>query len=187
MNAIRRQRLCTLICAAIAVLALAGSTKATPVNSESLIADDIEYYIQTDKSLYALAEDVDILFRVTNLGDEQWSVAGVGSLMDIVIAAREGENLREVWFWHWYKGGSTGPVSLRLQPNESADITDVWPQIDYKWTPEIADDVQVPPGAYTISGLFPLTSTSVAVDVAVIPEPSSLILFATALAIFSRN
>lgn len=40
------------------------------VNSNSKVEDGIEYYIQTDKSVYKLGEQVQMLYRVTNLRDE---------------------------------------------------------------------------------------------------------------------
>ncbi len=57
----------------IAVLALAVLTadaRANLVDSNSIIKDDIEYYFETDKSVYDLGETVDMLYRVKNIGDE---------------------------------------------------------------------------------------------------------------------
>ncbi len=40
------------------------------LNSNSIIRDDIEYYMQTDRYIYNLGENVETLYRVTNFGDE---------------------------------------------------------------------------------------------------------------------
>jgi hypothetical protein len=53
-----------------AVLFLLPVCASATVNSNSIIQDDIEYYIQTDKSVYNLGEDVEMLYRVTNLRSE---------------------------------------------------------------------------------------------------------------------
>jgi hypothetical protein len=53
-----------------AVLFLLPVCANATVNSNSIIQDDIEYYIQTDKSVYNLGEDVEMLYRVTNLRSE---------------------------------------------------------------------------------------------------------------------
>ena len=45
--------------------------KSEPVNSNSIIKDNIEYYIQTDKSVYKLGEKVEMLYRVTNKRGEE--------------------------------------------------------------------------------------------------------------------
>jgi hypothetical protein len=60
----------------VLVLGTAQVAKANLVNSNSIIQDGIEYYIQTDKFVYDLGENVEILYRVTNLRDEEWRVDG---------------------------------------------------------------------------------------------------------------
>ncbi|MCK4291707.1 MAG: hypothetical protein KAY65_00815 [Planctomycetes bacterium] len=175
-----RRTIITVAAVVVVVGATEGWAGLVPVNAASVTRDGIEYYIETDKCVYDLEEDVEILYRVTNLTDEDWRVSGAGTMMDIVVAAKEGDNWREVWWWHWYKGGSAGPSVLELQPNESVEISDIWPQIDYKWTPEIEDDTKVSLGVYRISGVFPrIINSYVALDIAIIPEPSSMALFLT--------
>jgi len=62
-----------LVCAGMVVLALAGCANATLrttlVDSNSIVEYGIEYYIQTDKSVYNLGESVEMLYRVTNVTD----------------------------------------------------------------------------------------------------------------------
>ena len=183
-----------LVCAGIVGLViLAGHPKdagATLVDSNSIVEDGIEYYIQTNKSVYDLGEDVEILFRVTNLRDEKWEVHGLAPVQDIVVAAKEGEDFNEIWKWGWYNVPIAGSGVLRLQPNEFAEISDTWPQIDWMETWELEDDTQVPPGIYRITGIVRGVerfdprieiNESVSVDITIIPEPSSLILFVVGL------
>ncbi len=89
MSGIRREKLGRLICAGIATLALAGSAKATLINSNTVVEDEIEYYVQTDKSVYDLGEDVEILYRITNSGTEMWQVIAFTPPRDILVAARK--------------------------------------------------------------------------------------------------
>ncbi len=56
-----------------AILITERSAKANLVNSNSIVEDDIEYYMQTDKDVYDLGENVEMLYRVTNLGSEDVS------------------------------------------------------------------------------------------------------------------
>ncbi len=53
-----------------AVVAGAGAREARavpmPVGSNFVVQDGIEYYMQTDKSVYDLGEDVEMSYRVTN-------------------------------------------------------------------------------------------------------------------------
>jgi len=166
------------------ILALAGSAKATLVDSNSIVRDGIEYYIQTNKSVYDLGEDVEMMYRVTNLKDETWSVTVFIPVMVIFVEEREGENFNVIWPCEQY---TIAIYPFHLGPNASADISVIWPQIDTKGTGEfIEDDTQVSPGIYRISGSFHSCSaldSRVAVDITIIPEPCSLILFVVGLPI----
>jgi hypothetical protein len=174
------------IAAALMVVILVLATgareaRATLVDSNSITKDGIEYYIQADKSIYDLGEDVEMLFRVTNWRTEEWSVTGFFPIRDIIVEAKEGESFNETWYWSWDKIGPAGPVDLQLQPNESAELNGIWSQIDLKGTIDPIDDTSVPPGIYRISGVLCPTDTSVAVDVAIIPEPATLTLLGVGL------
>src|SRR4030043_817554 len=172
-----------LICAGKYILFITASAKATLVNSNSIVVDNIEYYIQTDKSVYGLGEGVELLYTITNLRDEVFLVVDFFPIWDILVTTNEVENFREVWSLHWYGGGPTGPVLFRLEADETWEFTYIWNQIDHRGTPEIGDDTQVSPGVYIVSGVFQgiegisnVIDTSVAVDITIIPEPGSLVL-----------
>ena len=55
-----KPRMAIRIMAVVLVLAFAGMAGATIVNPNSIIIDEIEYYVQTDKSVYDLGENVEI-------------------------------------------------------------------------------------------------------------------------------
>ena len=173
-----------LFWAGIVLVILAGHPKdagATLVDSNSIVRDGIEYYIQTNKSVYNLGENVEILYRITNLTDQEWTVLGGGSLRFILVAPKGAE-----WFdpiWEWYEPAPPGPSGFTLQPNGSVEVSAVWPQIDTQGTRDPGDDIPVPPGIYTITARLMPTDTNVAVDVTIVPEPGSLILFVVGLPI----
>jgi len=181
----------SVVCAALVTLVLAGFAKANLIDSNSIIQDGIEYYIQTDRSVYDLGEDVEILYRITNLTDGVWQVDGLAPIEDILVELKDGENLTEVWSLSLLYPPFPGPGVLRLQPYESREISVTWPQIDLNGTIETEDDTQVPPGTYRISevvngvnhGVEPPVeiNTRVAVDITIVPEPGSLILFVVGL------
>ena len=62
----------------ICSIPLISGCKKNPVESEpdsildsnSIIKDNIKYYMQTDKKIYNLGENVEMLYRVTNLGND---------------------------------------------------------------------------------------------------------------------
>ncbi len=177
--------LTVLVAAMLALAGTAREARATLV-SNSVEKDGIEYYIQADEAVYNLGEEVEMLFRITNWRDEEWSISGLHPIRDIFVEAEEGENFNQIWYWTWNKPGPAGPVVLRLQPDESVELDGIWPQIDLKGTIDPIDDTSVSPGLYRISGVCHPTDTSVAVDITIIPEPGSLALFMAGLALLNH-
>ena len=165
----------------VLVLGAAQQAMAT-LNSNSIVEDDIEYYIQTDKSVYDLGENVEIFYRVTNLRSEEWRFNYFFPIGDAIIAAKEGEVFNEIWHWSWDKPHSMGPVVFQLGPGESAELNGIWPQIDLNGSVEIEDHTQVPPGMYKTIGVFYPTDSRIAVDITIIPEPASAALLGIGLA-----
>ena len=174
------------IIAIAAVVVLVGATEGwaslVAVNSNCVIQDGIEYYIQTDKVVYDLGEDVEILYRITNLRDEELYVFCLAPVQDFFVAQEEGQDFKEMWRWGWFNVPITGPGVLSLEPNESDAISDIWPQTDWNGTFDIKDDFQVLPGRYRVSGVVKRIER-VNVDITIIPEPCSLVLFATGMSI----
>lgn len=173
----------SLITAIMIVFGFAGIAGATLVNSNSIIQEDIEYYIQTDKAVYNLGEDVDFLYRVTNLKDEEWRVEWFFPIFDVIAEEKDGENFNEIWNWSWDKIHHWGPIVFTLGPQESTELNEIWPQIDLNGSVEIEDHTQVPPGLYRIAGVCYPTDVSIPVDITIIPEPSSLAIFIISLSI----
>jgi len=76
------------------VLFIASSTVNAEIVSNSKIVDDIEYYMQVDDSVYELGEDVEMLYRVTNLQEEE-KLFGFGvSPENNFWVEKDGENIR---------------------------------------------------------------------------------------------
>jgi hypothetical protein len=159
------------------LLGIAPIATAVP-NSNSIIEDGIEYYTQTNNSIYNLGEDVELLYRVTNLRSEEWRFNYIPPIMDVTVVAKEGEVFNEIWHWSWDKTYPAGPVVFQLGPGESAELNGIWPQIDLNGSVEIEDHTQVSPGVYRTSGVFYPTNNHIAVDITIIPEPATFFLFA---------
>ncbi len=146
--------------------------------SNSMIVDDIEYYMQTNDSIYDLGEDIESLFRVTNLGDETVSIGTSYPIIDIIVSEKEGEVFNEIWNWSWDQIYPPGPVLFELEPDESVELNGIWPQIDLHGSVEPGDHTQVQTGIYRVSGHLAPTDTSVAVDITIVPEPATICLVA---------
>jgi hypothetical protein len=153
---------------AIGLLAIVLGTvqlaKATLVNSNYIIQDDIEYYIQTDKSIYNLGENVEMLFRVTNLTDEEVHISCNRSGVFNLLVEKNNES---VWAAaHWFTWDTPTVI---LSAGESKGVSHIWDMIDDNGN-------LVDPGIYDVVGVMYNGYTEVAVPITVIPEPASLLL-----------
>ena len=178
------------IVAVVIALGFVGKARATLIDSNSIVQDDIEYYIQTNKAIYDLGENVEILYRVTNWRDEEWTFTCMPPALDILVTAKEGGDSDTIWFWSWSGIWPTGPAIFHLEPGESLELNGIWSQIDLNDSWEIEDDTQVLPGIYGIGGRIgksafndPISNSLVTLEISIIPEPGSLALLITGSAI----
>jgi hypothetical protein len=161
----------------IAPLAMAG------VDSNSIIKDNIEYYFQTDKFIYTLGENVEMLYRVTNLGENDVTFHFIDQVQ-YKFMVEQNENL----IWYTPKAGFPAESSFVLQPSEYKEYTKAWNMHDNQ-------GVIVTPGIYDVTGsLHPVLLVEqdryvpVSVSIDIIPEPASSLLFGTGLiVVLARN
>ena len=146
-----------------------------PVNSNTVVQDGIEYYIETDKVVYDLGGDVEILFRITNLTDEVWSRVSPFSIMNLVIE-RTGVGEPEL-VWSGPYAGSTRPARIMLDPGESHDLAKTWPQWDNHYNPVFAGTYRITGAVHYVADTERVDYFPVNVDFAIIPEPCSGVLF----------
>jgi hypothetical protein len=183
-----------LVCVYISILFMTVNAKAILVDSNSIVRDGIEYYIQTNKSIYDLGEDVEILYRITNLTEEERRFDYMPPLLDVLVAAKEEGNFNTIWFW-WDGTWPAGPAVFLLQPGESVELNAIWPQIDLNGSWEIWDHTQVSPGTYGIGGRIGgsgfndiIDNSSVTLEIIIIPETGSLVLLGVGFAtLFGYN
>jgi len=164
-----------LICAGIVTLALAGYAKANLIDSNSIVLDGIEYYMQTDRPVYDLGEDVEILHRVTNLRDEPLTF----------VFAYQQQCFFEIWdgetrIWGWPKLVNPAGSGFTLQPGEFKEFLKDWDMMNDNGTLEPGDDFFVSPGVYDVSGQLMGSTTdgiipeSVSVSIEIVPEPAMI-------------
>ena len=167
-----------LVCAGLVILSSVVPAKATLVNSNSVVEDDIEYYMQTNKAIYDLSESVEMLHRVTNLSDEPLTF----------VFAYQQQCYFEVWdgetrIWGWPKLVNPAGSGFTLQPGELKEFLKDWDMMNNKGTLTPTDDFFVSPGIYDVSGQLMGSSTggiipeSVSVPIQIIPEPATILLF----------
>jgi hypothetical protein len=123
----------------------------TPVNSNSAVKDGIEYYIQTDKPVYHLGEDVQMLYRVTNLSENPVGIGQVlrGPWCDFIITDSNNTDI-----WEFVRViPPCGYEMLHLEAGQSKQLEITWDMISDNGTFfDRDDDYPVTHGRYKITG-----------------------------------
>jgi len=156
---------------------LALPAQATLVDSNSIIRDGIEYYMQTDKSIYDLGENVEMLYRVTNLGGEDVMFGFTSGPVDDRCDYMVDQNGERIWD-NLGRPRTRVLTSFTLSTLESMEYT-------YYWNMTDLDDNPIIPGYYDITGalgdlraIYADRYVPVSVYIQVIPEPATLVLLA---------
>ena len=167
-----------------AVLFLISSPATAEIVSNSMIVDDIEYYMQTDDSIYNLGEDIEMLYRVTNLSSEEVTFIFGGSPEWNFWAEKNEENI-----WTAVEGWWAIGSGFTLAPSEYKEFPYIWDMRDN-------EDHLIVTGEYDmIGGLDGGTSistkeyefTEVSVPIAVVPEPCTLAFIMIGLPVLFRK
>ncbi len=185
MSGETNKNLKNLICAGIVTLVLAGcagEARGTLSNSSSIVEDGLEYYIELDKAVYNLGENVEMLYRVTNLTGNPVNIGMVANCeyawTHFIITD---DNNTEIW--EYVRSiPPCGWIMLRLEPDESKEYQKIWNMVNDNGTDTTRDDYPVGPGSYNITGELTLDGgyerVPVSVSIEIIPEPATLFLLA---------
>ncbi|MHC5073520.1 MAG: PEP-CTERM sorting domain-containing protein [Planctomycetota bacterium] len=165
------------------ILIILGQANGTLVNSNSIVVDEIEYYMQTDKAVYDLGEEVDMLYRVTNLGAEEVTFHFTDLVTHYFTAKYDGNLI-----WDAPKVGLPAESEFVLQQNEYVKYYESWDMFDNL-------GLLITPDNYEITGSFhPVLLIEkdryvpVSVFINVVPEPTTLLFFGLgALALLRQN
>jgi hypothetical protein len=163
-----------------------GSLRAEIViltpNSNSVVEGGIEYYIQTDKAVYDLGENVDILYRVTNLTENPITLGEGHRWPDcygFIVKDNADNNV-----WLLPRDIPILPtMNFGLSAYGSREYERLWNMMNDNGTSLEIDDFPVSTGLYTVTGELwlyePYEKVPVSVSIEIIPEPCSLVLLGT--------
>jgi len=147
-----------------------GRLRRSRVNSNSKVVDGIEYYIQTDKAVYNLGENVEMLYRVTNLRDEDVTF-GYFALPVWNFWVEKGREIiwQAVNIWYGVR------IKFTLNPGESKEFPNhddpwMWNMQDREGNPVSPGKYSVIGGLYNGSGSYDYTK--VTVPIRIVPEPA---------------
>ena len=144
-------------------------------NSNSIVIDNIEYYIQTDKSTYTLGENVNMLHRVTNLRDQDVHISCTKAPEFNFIVEKNGDDI-----WARYRSFYTFSPGVEILAGEYVEKT-------FSWDMKDNNGILVAPGIYNVVGVMYNGLTEVSVPITVIPEPGSLVLFITGVSFLIKK
>jgi hypothetical protein len=159
-----------------AQLAFAG------IDSNSIINNGLQYYIQTDKSVYVLGENVNILYRVSNLTNGNIFLSTVIEDPLAYYDFRVTQDNNRIWMYP-YMSPVLGFGGIFFDPYETKEFQTAWNMMNDNGTiwPK-TDDFPVSSGFYNVVGeiaLFPTYQrVPVSVSISIVPEPATLFLLA---------
>ncbi len=163
----------SVIALVVILLGIAPQAMATAVNSNSKIQDDIEYYVQTDKAVYDLGENVEMLYRITNLSVEDVTFGPLPMPEWNFWVEKDGEYIWKAVNVYW--GMQT---EFTLSPGESKEF----PAFNYPYVWNMRDDENnlVTTGDYSVigglyHGLGYYDYTKVNVPIEIVPEPTTFL------------
>jgi hypothetical protein len=162
------------IALAVLLLGIAPFAMAIP-DSNSIVRDGIEYYIQTDKSIYDLGENVEMLYRVTNLRSEDVTFGFPGSPEWNFWVEKDGINI-----WSAVKGWYAFSPGFTLAPGEYKEFPDLNPPCI--WDMRDNENNLINVGEYDVIGGFDAGIAEhyyysrVSVPITIVPEPATIVL-----------
>ena len=165
-------------------LAFLLNSMGSAVNWNSIEVNDVEYYVQTDKSVYDLGENVEMLYRITNQGDEDISFSFPHTPEWNFWIEKNGVNT-----WTAVKSWYEVVSEFTLVPGEYIEFPHfssplIWDMMDN-------NGVQVQLGQYDVIGGLDLESyydyTKISVPIEIVPEPNSIMLLAIGTVFIRRR
>jgi len=185
----------SVVCAGIVTLALAGcarEARATLSNSSSIVEDGLEYYIRIDKGVYDLGETIEMLHRLTNVGDESLNVCDLDIYtLSLELTRPEGDTVFAPYYGPPFPPMPPGlPDIVTLNPGECIETRWYITWLNWGTNGEWVEEPFTTVGQYSITSKYyngyggegPLTLEPDALDFAIIPEPASITLLGLGLA-----
>lgn len=123
----------------------AATTTDSP-NANSIVKDDIEYYIETDKAVYDMRENVQMLYRVTNVGEENVQFIFTYGPLDNTCDWMVDEDELRIWD-NLGRPGTAVMTYLALEPSQSYEYTHTWDMTD-------KNGDSISSGNYTVTGVL---------------------------------
>jgi len=187
MNGEAKKILKKLICAGISILFITASAKATTVDA-NVVEEGLEYYIRIDKSAYDLGETIEMLCRVTNVGDETLNVAELGLYtLSFELTRPEGDTLFAPYYGPPLPPMPPGvPDIITLNPGGFIEKLRYITSLNWGTNSEFVEEPFTTVGQYSISSKYltwiypgePASLEPDALHFAIIPEPATVLFLA---------
>ncbi|MHC4692227.1 MAG: right-handed parallel beta-helix repeat-containing protein, partial [Planctomycetota bacterium] len=145
-------------------LACAADKAMSAPDSNSIVINDVEFYVETDKSIYSLGENVEMLYRLTKLGFPSATIPCHQDPPLNLVVLKDGKTI-----WMKVQGWWQVIVDLPLFPNIPVEITSSWDMNDLNGVP-------AGPGTYDVLGVIydTIGIPDVGVQITILPIPCTI-------------
>lgn len=198
----QKKSLKKLVFAGIIILGLLvceRETRATIVDANA-VEEGLEYYIRIDKGVYDLEETIEMLCKITNVGNETLNVCDLDIYtLSLKLTRPQGDILFSPYFGPPFPPMPPGlPDIITLNPGEFIENRWYITSINFNWGTD-GEYVEKPfttVGQYSLTSYYkgcyysdsvygddlwdewwPITLQPDALDFSIIPEPASIFLF----------
>ena len=189
MNGEAKKILKMLVCTGIFILFMTGGAKATLVDANA-VENGLEYYIRIDKGVYDLEEPIEMLCKVTNVGDETLNISDLDARYTVCfeLETPTGDILIAPLIPIPLPGF---PDIITLNAGEYMERRYNITSLTWGLDGQVVDEPFTIFGQYSIISEYdnnwpgaegPLTLEPDALDFAIIPEPGSIFLLGLGLA-----
>ena len=188
----QKKSLKKLVFAGIIILGLLvceRETRATIVDANA-VEEGLEYYIRIDKGVYDLEETIEMLCKITNVGNETLNVCDLDIYtLSLKLTRPQGDILFSPYFGPPFPPMPPGlPDIITLNPGEYIETR--WHITLCRWgtNGEWVEEPFSIVGQYSVTSKYngyepgPITLQPDALDFAIIPEPASIALLGVGLA-----
>lgn len=153
--------------------------KATLINSNSIVKDNIEYYMQTDKSVYNLGEPIEMVYRWKNPNDQP-ALFKFFRMTPCDFSIEQ--DSQRIWLGKGFYDYTNGGPVYTLNPLEFKEYNETCPGLNIKGDFQVKGELIGHEYNGTIVG-----GTTLFVPINIIPEPSTLVLLALGVGMLARR
>ena len=117
-------------------------------NENSIMIDNIEYYMATDQDTYVVGDSVHMKYQISNLSSSPITLCfGSAQIYDFFVT----QESTEIWYWSFGKAFPDIIWDMTINPGDSTTAFYSWNMSDNSGNPIL-------PGGYEVTGFYDCSS-----------------------------